>query len=145
MSEAGEYAVVAARPSPEDYLRLRAIAGLSGFSLDAARIGLRQSWFAVVVRHGDAVVGMGRVIGDGGCFFQIVDIAVDPAHQKRGLGKRIMDALMTKLWADAPPGAYVSLIADRPADALYAQFGFKPTAPRSLGMAISLKPGAANV
>ena len=34
-----------------------------------------------------------------------------------------------------PKGAYVSLIADTPADQLYAQFGFVPTAPRSLGMA----------
>ncbi|WP_373454357.1 hypothetical protein [Cereibacter changlensis] len=27
---------------------------------------------------------MGRLIGDGGCFFQIVDIAVDPSHQGQG-------------------------------------------------------------
>jgi len=35
----------------------------------------------------------------------------------------------------APPSAYVSLIADGPAQDLYAQFGFKHTAPTSVGMA----------
>lgn len=36
---------------------------------------------------------MGRIIGDGGTAFQIVDVCVHPAHQGRGLGKRIMAAL----------------------------------------------------
>ena len=46
---------------------------------------------------------------------------------------------MAHLTANAPTSAYVSLIADVPADRLYAQFGFKPTAPRSLGMAMVLR------
>ena len=41
--------------------------------------------------------------------------------------------------ATLPKGAYVSLIADTPADRLYAQFGFVATAPRSLGMAYRVK------
>ena len=35
----------------------------------------------------------------------------------------------------AADSSYVSLLADVPADALYGQFGFVPTAPRTLGMA----------
>ncbi|MDN0085028.1 hypothetical protein QU487_20175 [Crenobacter sp. SG2305] len=35
-----------------------------------------------------------------------------------------------------PETGYVSLIADGPAHALYAQFGFVPTAPASVGMAL---------
>lgn len=38
-----------------------------------------------MIEQGNRAVGMGRVIGDGGCFFQIVDIAVDPADQGQGL------------------------------------------------------------
>jgi GNAT superfamily N-acetyltransferase len=82
---------------------------------------------------------MGRVIGDGGTAFQIVDIAVLPEHQKRGLGKRIVSALVDWLHANAPKSAYVSLIADGPAKDLYAQYGFEPTAPASIGMAFRIK------
>jgi ribosomal protein S18 acetylase RimI-like enzyme len=77
---------------------------------------------------------MGRVVGDG-LFYQIVDIAVDPAHQGRGLGKAIMAGLMRELARIAPAEAYVSLIADGEANRLYAQYGFVPTAPASIGMA----------
>jgi GNAT superfamily N-acetyltransferase len=77
---------------------------------------------------------MGRVIGDGGLFFEIVDIAVVPAHQRRGLGKRIMAALTAHLETHAPPSAHVMLLADGEAHRLYAQFGFQATAPASIGM-----------
>ena len=78
---------------------------------------------------------MGRIIGDGGTAFQIVDIALEPAHQGLGLGKTIMSALMDHLNTHAPQGAYVSLIADGDARHLYAKYGFEPVMPASIGMA----------
>lgn len=129
-----EYTIVARRPSVEEYLHLRAVAGLSAFSQDAAKVGLTGTIHSVVVLHQDMAVGMGRLIGDGGCFFQVVDIAVEPAHQGRGLGKSIMAAIMAYVSEHLPATAYVSLIADVPANKLYEQYGFVETAPRSLGM-----------
>lgn len=77
---------------------------------------------------------MGRAIGDG-LFYQIVDIAVQPDHQGQGLGKAIVSNLIEELRRIAPAEAYVSLIADGEAKSLYAQYGFTPTAPASIGMA----------
>ena len=91
--------------------------------------------FSVVVEHERSAVGMGRLIGDGGCFVQVVDIAVDPRFQGHGLGKAIVSALTDYIANSLPPSAYVSLIADVPANKLYEKFGFKETAPKSLGMA----------
>ncbi|MFK4809395.1 GNAT family N-acetyltransferase [Devosia sp. ZW T5_3] len=130
-----DYVLAAETPSIADYRRLREVAGLSGKSQEAAATGLPNSWFAVIIRHGGAVVGMGRVIGDGGTAFQIVDIAVEPAHQGKGLGKQIMAALMQHLRQHAPATAYVSLIADGDARHLYAKYGFEPVMPASIGMA----------
>ena len=121
-------------PEVADYMRLRAAAGMSARSVEGATIGLPNSWFGVTIRHEGHAVGMGRIIGDGGTAFQIVDIVVEPDHQKRGLGKRIMTALMERLSAEAPASAYVSLIADGDAQHLYAKYGFAPTAPESIGM-----------
>lgn len=81
---------------------------------------------------------MGRVVGDG-LFYQVVDIAVDPEHQKKGVGKAIMARLMAELEQRATAEVYVSLIADGEAKHLYAQFGFTPTAPASIGMAQWIK------
>ncbi|TKV74477.1 GNAT family N-acetyltransferase [Rhizobium sp. AU243] len=137
-----DYSIVARTPSVEDYLRLRAVAGLSPFSREAAEKGLRGTVFSVLALHAGSAIGMGRLIGDGGCFFQVVDIAVDPAHQGRGLGKAVMDALMSHVKSELPASAYVSLIADVPANRLYEKFGFRETAPRSLGMAYRVSTSA---
>lgn len=131
-----EFRLVTEFPGATDYLRLRAITGLSQFSEEAAILGQMGTIFGVSIMRGDDVVGMGRIIGDGGCIFQVVDIAVDPDCQGHGLGKQIVGALTDYIHTSIPEGAYVSLIADLPADALYAQFGFVPTAPASIGMAM---------
>lgn len=75
-------------PSSEDYRRLRVAAGLSPRSAQGAAIGLPNTIFGVLVRKDGNVVGMGRVVGEGGMFFQVTDIAVEPEHQRRGLARR---------------------------------------------------------
>lgn len=133
------YAITDAIPSIDDYCRLRVAAGLSARSTEAAAAGLPNTIVGVVVSHDGRAVGMGRVIGDGGLFFQLVDIAVDPAHQGNGLGKAIVGRLVETLKRSVPAEAYVSLIADGAAHRLYAQYGFAPTAPASIGMALWLR------
>lgn len=136
MTATSPYTIRLAIPAIATYQLLRVAAGLSAKSTEAAAKGLPNSLFAVQVLLGDEVVGMGRIIGDGGCFFQVVDIAVLPAHQGKGLGKRIMREITQFIETDVPPSAYVSLIADGQAQDLYAQFGFRHTAPASVGMAL---------
>ena len=136
--EAG-YELTTGIPSPEDYLHLRKAAGLSPKSLEGAAMGLPNTLFAVLVRKQAEVVGMGRVVGDGGLFFQVVDIAVVPTHQGKGIGKAIVGRIVEHLKATSPAGAHVSLLADGEAHRLYTQFGFALTAPTSVGMALSLR------
>jgi GNAT superfamily N-acetyltransferase len=88
----------------------------------------------VRIRDGTDTIAMGCIIGDGGCFFQVVDIAVLPAYQGQGLGTRIMVALMDHLFAVAPPTALVSLLAHGEAPRLYHKFRFTLSTPASVGM-----------
>lgn len=124
-------------PTAEDYRIIRERAGLSPRSREAAERGLPNTVHGVTVVHGNETVGMGRIVGDGGSFYQLVDIAVLPEHQGKGLGTRIVEALMAYLHEHAPPSAYVSLMAD--VDGFYEQFGFERTAPASKGMALRIE------
>jgi GNAT superfamily N-acetyltransferase len=120
-------------PGIDDYRRMRASTGLSAKSAEASARGLANTTYGVsLLRDGD-VVGMGRIVGDGGCFHFVVDIAVDQQLQGRGLGKRIMDALDAWLRANAEPTAHVSLFADGNARHLYARYGFAQSE-KSVGM-----------
>lgn len=128
------YAIVHAVPSVEVYRRMRLESGMSDRSIDAASRGLRGTLFAVQIVSDGETVGMGRVVGDGGCHFQVVDIAVLPAHRGRGLARRIMSEIVAFLAREVPETAFVSLFADGSAHELYAQYGFRATAPGSTGM-----------
>lgn len=127
-------------PTVADYLLLRERAGLSPRRQDQAQAALAGSWAAVHVLYEveAQTVGMGRLLGDGGWYFHVVDMAVLPEHQRRGLGDAILSVLLERIRREAPPGAHVNLVADAPGRPLYARHGFTPTAPDSIGMARTL-------
>lgn len=125
-------------PGDDEYLALRSAAGLSAMTPEGARLGLPASWCSVCLRHDGELVGMGRVVGDGGLFLFVVDIAVTPAWQRQGLGRRIMQALMDEVHARAPARTMIGLIADGNAYRLYENFGFRLVAPGAHGMLLRL-------
>lgn len=127
-------------PSVNDYINIRLAAGLSRKSPEAAAIGLKNGLFSVMAYAGATPVGIGRVVGDGGCFFEIVDIAVIPAHQKKGLGHLIMQRLMQYIHETALPTAYVSLMADHGTPEFYKRYGFEASLPPAKsGMSLRIR------
>jgi GNAT superfamily N-acetyltransferase len=127
-------------PSPADYLRLRRDSGLTPRTQQQAELALPGSWAAchVVAAADGSTVGMGRLIGDGGWYFHVVDMAVAPDHQRRGIGDWILTWLLTRIAEQAPPDAFVSLMADPPGRRLYARHGFTEERELSIGMAMWL-------
>ncbi len=134
------YRLIRTAPPVDAYLRLRGDAGLSPKRADQARAALPGSWAAVhiVETATGTPVAMGRVIGDGGWYFHIADMAVLPEHQRQGLGDRVLTELLAQIRSKAPSGAWVTLMADPPGRRLYTRHGFRETAPDSLGMALTL-------
>ena len=135
------YRLVWSAPPIADYLRLRVAAGLSPRTREQAVPAVAGGWAACHVVHDstDEVVGMGRLIGDGGWYFHVVDMAVIPEHQRRGLGDLVLGSLLDLIQATAPPNPYVTLLADPPGRRLYERHGFTQTAPDSVGMVLRSK------
>ena len=132
------YRLVEADPTVPDYLRLREESGLSPKRGEQAEAALAGSWRTVRVEDtvDGSTVGMGRIVGDGGWYFQIADMAVLPEHQGRGIGNAVLSHLIEAIRAEAPADPYVTLMADPPGRALYAKHGFVETAPHSVGMVL---------
>lgn len=130
-------------PPISEYLHLRSIAGLSARTPSEAAAVSTGSWFGCYVTF-DALdespqpVGMGRVIGDGGWYFHIADMAVHPQHQRKGLGDAILKTLLNQIRQEAPPDGepYISLFADEAGRRLYHKNGFQDAAPEELGMVV---------
>ena len=129
---------MATPPTLEEYLHLRTASGLTPTTADQGRGALANSWSWCHVRSSEGeAVAMGRVLGDGGWYFHVADMATLPAHQGNGLGRRVLTHLLTDIDERAPANPYITLMADAPGRRLYASMGFVETAPRSLGMRLA--------
>jgi len=113
-------------PTVQDYMRLRADAGLTPRTEEQSSLALPGSWAAchVVETASGETVGMGRLIGDGGWYFHVADMATSSEHQRQGIGRAVLDWLLDGIRARAPAGAYVSLVADPAGRPLYERAGF---------------------
>ena len=134
-----DYELVPGPPDLGSYLHVRQASGLSPKTDEQGRGALTGSWAWCHIRTPSGeVVAMGRVIGDGAWYFHIADIATLPDHQRRGLAARVLQWLLDDIEDRAPRGAYVTLIADPPGQALYRRLGFVPTDP---SIAMVWRPG----
>ncbi len=130
------YTILDGTPTVAAYVRLRADSGLSPKTEAQATAALAGTWWGCHVVHDttDDVVAMGRVLGDGGWYFHIADMATLPGHQRLGLGDLVITALLDRIRDQAPPDAYVTLMADPPGRKLYARHGFTEDRDRTIGM-----------
>ena len=121
-------------PLAADYLALRLKTNMGIKNEEKAATALKNSLFIVSLWEKDTMIGFGRIVGDGGITYIISDIMVDPEFQHKGYGKIIMNEIDTYLTQHTDEYAYVCLIAKKPADKLYEQFGFQYVSPKACGM-----------
>jgi GNAT superfamily N-acetyltransferase len=122
-------------PLVEEYVRLRRESGLTPRTPEEAKPALQNSWAWVHARVDDQAVAMGRVIGDGGWYFHIADMATLPAYQRRGLGRTVLQALLDRIHEAAPGTPWVTLFADAPGVPLYLSMGFVPSGCQGMELA----------
>ncbi len=126
-------------PTPEVFLMIRRGAGMRPRSMEGAVKGLGRELFSVLLEleSNGKIVGMGRVVGDGGTVFHVCDMAILQEYQRMGGGSLIMNEIMDFLSVEAPSMSYVNLMADL--DGFYEKWGFERTAPHSKGMALRIE------
>ena len=112
-------------PTPAEHFHLRKEAGLTPPPQPENKEALERSWYCVTLRDAsqdNEAVGMGRLVGDG-MFLFVTDMAVLPAYQGRGLGSKILQALLAHVDQHAPR-ARLALEGDPPGVRLYERHGF---------------------
>lgn len=126
-------------PQNQEYMDLRAAAGLPEVEISAIATALNRSVLSLLARDdNDRLIGMGRVVGDGAFYFQLVDIMVTASHLDQGLEEMIVSELLSRLEKIAPSGAEVTVLTDVSGIKLYQHAGFKLLYPDRYGMARSV-------
>ncbi|MGP7817910.1 GNAT family N-acetyltransferase [Niallia sp. 01092] len=120
-----DYKVISRLPTYEEYRKLCVSVGWDYMNFEIAKEAIENSVFAVIVVYKEEVVGMARIVGDGKMYFYFQDIVVSPEHQKKGVGKKLMNQLFIYLKENAPIPAFIGLFATKEGAGLYEKFGFK--------------------
>ena len=78
--------------------------------------------FAVVTSwKSKTLIGVGRMLSDGVMYSAIFDVVIDPAFQKQGVGRKIMEALISKV-----PHTCIHLTSTFGNESFYFKLGFYP-------------------
>ena len=101
------------------------------------RRAFARSSLKVFAFENDELIGFGRTIDDGQFYATVVDVVVSPAHQRKGVGRAIVEDLQSRLQSFL----VVTLIAAPDVQPFYEKLGWhkastgmlhpRPTAERS--------------
>jgi len=136
-----ESVIVEQLPSAAQYYRLREAVGWRLHTAEVIERALTNTLYSVCTFVDGELVGMARVIGDGGMAYYIQDVIVLPAYQRQGIGARMMDRVMEYIRAHAGHNAVVGLMAACGKEPFYEKYGFtcRPTERLGAGMTIFWK------
>lgn len=128
--------------TPAVYNALRESVGWTPHPADRAAPALARSLYTVTARVGDTPIGMARLVGDG-LYMLLVDVAVAPAWQGRGVGQALV--AQTLFWArrSLPAGARATVLLASAAgkEGFYARFGFRSLPSPACGHGMELRLG----
>ncbi|MFH1639278.1 MAG: GNAT family N-acetyltransferase [Chloroflexota bacterium] len=136
-----KYEIVEKLPDAGAYNRLRQAVGWGTYEPAVIDRSLPASVYGVCALANSEIIGMARIIGDGGLVFYIQDVIVMPAYQRMGIGTEMMNRIMTFVSARASHNSYIGLMSASGKERFYERYGFtrRPTESLGSGMTISWK------
>lgn len=113
------------RPAFEQILDLYASVGWTNYTQNPDMLGnaLDNSLFTLYAYEGSELLGLVRAVGDGFSSVFVQDLLVKPDHQRKGIGKELMEQLLS-----AYSHVYQIQLATEATDknlAFYQSLGFK--------------------
>lgn len=125
----------------EEYNKLFDEVGWGSYDIKVSKLALENSLYTFSIYDDDKIVGFGRLIGDGVCYFYIHDVMVLPSYQKKGIGTMIIDKLKNKVSEYKKINPYLRLYlgASLGKEEFYKKCGFITREEAGLGSGMILK------
>ena len=112
---------------------------MEGYRNRKTKIALKNSIYIIVVEENKFVIGMERIVGDGGIYFYIQDAIEIPEKQNVEIGTKIMEHLMEYIQQVAEPGSFIALMSAEGRSQFYKRFGFSERESDAPGMYFIIK------
>ena len=133
--------IIEKQPNAQEYRFMRSLVGWGLHDVEVIERAMPNSLYGVCAYVDGAIVGMARVIGDGGLTYYVQDVIVHPAYQRQGIGTHIMDRVMAYISTHASQNSVVGLMAAKGKEPFYEKYGFtcRPNDHLGSGMTIFWK------
>ena len=128
-------------PTAVAYNMLRAAVDWGTYEHLLIDTALPHSLYCVCALLQDQVIGMARIIGDGGLVYYVQDVIVLPEYQRQGIGTRLMAAIIEYLRSNVSPNSVIGLMAAAGKEPFYARYGFTARPCGHLGCGMTMAPG----
>jgi ribosomal protein S18 acetylase RimI-like enzyme len=132
------YQLVEKLPTPEEYNQLRQSVGWGIYARDVILQALPNSLYCICAVKDGEIIGMARIIGDGGIAYYIQDVILKPEYQRQGIGTQLMDKVMEFIRAHANNNSVIGLMAAKGKEAFYTRYGFTVRPDDRLGSGMTM-------
>ena len=88
------YQIIEKLPSPEEFIQLRQLVRWGIPERDVIVKALPNSLYCIGAVADAEIIGMARIIGDGGLAYYIQDVIIKPEYQRQGIGTALMNKIM---------------------------------------------------
>jgi ribosomal protein S18 acetylase RimI-like enzyme len=132
------YQIIEKLPTPEEYNQLRQLVGWGIYERDVILQALPHSLYCVCAVKDSEIIGMARIIGDGGIAYYIQDVIVKPDCQRQGIGTKLMDKIMDYIRLHANNNSVIGLMAAKSKEPFYTRYGFSIRPDDRLGSGMTM-------
>jgi len=133
-----DYQIVEKLPTPEEYNQLRQLVGWGVYEHDVILQALPNSLYCVCAVFNGEIIGMARIIGDGGIAFYIQDVIIKPDYQRQGIGTQLMNKVMEYIRIHANNNSVIGLMAAKGKEPFYTRYGFTVRPDDRLGSGMTM-------
>lgn len=121
-----------------DFIRLFQSAGWGNVNEKLVQVSLENSYVTFAVEEEGKIVGMARLLGDGGMAFYLKDVVIQPEYQGRGIGKALVEHVENYIKNQLEDGwcSCLELMSAKGKEEFYKKVGFveRPTEYGGAGM-----------
>jgi ribosomal protein S18 acetylase RimI-like enzyme len=118
------YQIIEKLPTPEEYNQLRQSVGWGIYERNVILQTLPHSLYCVCTVKDGEIIGMARIIGDGGIAYYIQDVIIKPEYQRQGIGTLLIDKIMEYIRIHANNNSVIGLMAAKDKEPFYTPYGF---------------------
>jgi ribosomal protein S18 acetylase RimI-like enzyme len=132
------YQIIEKLPGPEEFIQLRQLVGWGIPGRDVIVKALPNSLYCICAVTDAEIIGMARIIGDGGLAYYIQDVIIKPKYQRQGIGTELMNKIMEYIHLHASDNAVIGLMAAKGKEPFYKRYGFTIRPDDNLGSGMTI-------